>query len=248
MRYPRRRAARDNCELCRVSRSASTIGKSFLLVGVFLALGAHAGSQSPRVAEKPWETKDWKGWTREECEDVLMRSPWGLTHPPMGGHGYYEHYTAQFRSALPVRHALIRLKQLRSGYDKMNPKKRKVFDQKVDTELGGSFEDHVVVRIFQTSVGNWSEKVGVLSREYLGNSAVLLLPNGRSVLATQYRRDGESAEAIFPRFVNGEPIIKPEDKVLIFRTGDLKKSVFTVKGTPYVFKVDAMVYNGKLEY
>src|SRR5215471_17994676 len=74
-----------------------------------------------------WQTKDYRQWNEKECKKLLEDSPWAqdytftrtLIEPLQRATGERAgeskpqmSYLAQFRSALPVRQALIRLQQI----------------------------------------------------------------------------------------------------------------------------------------
>src|SRR5262249_7860382 len=72
---------------------------------------------SPRGPPKPMEQ-----WTQKEAENLLIDSPWAQT---LGGGVAADQQTLtgttvtiRLRSALPIRQALARLRQLKSKYDK----------------------------------------------------------------------------------------------------------------------------------
>lgn len=104
-----------------------------------LAAAAAAVPTRPARAQAAWEQKPYTQWTMAEVEAILGDSPWAQTDTrssgaggstalsgPVGG-GYVN---VRLRSALPVRQALVRLRQLKAKYDQMSPSDRAAFDAK----------------------------------------------------------------------------------------------------------------------
>lgn len=149
-------------------------------------------------------------------------------------------------SALPMRLARARFRQLGGPY---------VRPSVLATSTPGNwipekeepppeyYKDHVVVRFFNIGMENYFS---------YGDTAALKLSDGKRImpLETITLRKGkleEEFEAIFPRVVNGEPIIKPGDKTLSVLIGRLDGSKFKV-GKIFEFKVKDLMFKGKPEY
>jgi hypothetical protein len=108
-------------------------------------------------AQKTWE-KPFQKWSKEEAIKILTNSPWVETYQSPEGlaRGAQEQIAREqadqnlrrqptqgssvrniapapvvirLHSALPIRQALIRLRQIEAGYDKMDEKKRADFDE-----------------------------------------------------------------------------------------------------------------------
>jgi hypothetical protein len=155
-------------------------------------------------------------------------------------------YTAQFRSALPIRHALLRLKQIEKRYDKMDGNRREALDKKFEADLGGDFSTSIVVELTSRSLSMPSN--GDLATLLSVNTAALLLPGGRMVFAIRFRRSEAKAEAVFPRILDGAPVIGPEQKEVVFALGHLSKDGFTPHFYRFAFKLEDMVYLGAREF
>src|SRR2546423_1892922 len=73
--------------------------------------------------QKVWDKKSYKEWTMSEVEQILNDSPWAQTQIE-DVHITYEmpanSYVAiiRLRSAVPIRQALLRQKQLQMNYDR----------------------------------------------------------------------------------------------------------------------------------
>jgi hypothetical protein len=227
-----------------------------VFVLVVLSISVVSYTQLLPPPTRPWEKKDWRDWTREECEIVLSRSPWAKSRSQFFSSIHYADpgssiaYTAQIRSALPIRHALIREEQLRKRYDKMNSSQKAEFDRKMELKYGELSKDRIVVRIVFYWSGGFTDESrnNPPARVRFGKTAVLILSNGRTVSATQCRKIGEDLEAEFPRVLNGEPVIRSDDKLVIFTTGDMVKSKFRQTSSEFIFSLENMVYKGQREF
>src|SRR5262249_58448258 len=89
-------------------------------------------------AQGPWIKKDWKQWSKDDCKKVLEDSPWSqrwsqsntkmanFSTPRSGTQGVGSEdelsvwYVVQFRSALPIREAVVREMLIANQYDKLN--------------------------------------------------------------------------------------------------------------------------------
>jgi len=226
--------------------------KPFLVLAAVLVLSAESGPQSER---KFWDEKDWTQWTAYECQKILYRGPWTL-----GGGGLDDQYGnpqatgVELVSALPVRLARARIRQLGVAYIRpsvLYASQGTYKDGQLTLELKLEKEepspeyyaDRVVVRYYNIGMENYFS---------YGDTAVLRLSDGRKImpLETITLRKGkleEEFEAIFPRFVNGEAIIKPGDKTLSVHIGRMKGSKFKV-GWKWEFNVKDLMFQGKPEY
>jgi hypothetical protein len=129
----------------------------------------------------------------------------------------------QFRSALPVRQALVRQMQIAQKYDSLAAEQKQQFDQSANSFLTSKFEDAVVVYVtYQT---NSQAKDRELARywqsqtaDLLKNTVFLRNSKGEQVALAQFNaaQGGErSFQLLFPRQINGKPFMSPEDKSLM---------------------------------
>ena len=194
------------------------------------------------AAEDFWVKKKYTEWSEKECTKMVTDSPWarqwseGFVNMPRtyeGGAGSTATeterqanarigYTFRLRSALPIRQALVRRGQLAQGYDKMTAEQKQAFDQQAKQFLEASFADKVVVDVeyssnvrgFLPELANYwrSQNTGSLS-----DKVYLLGPKGLRASLLQYnppRGDSRAFQLVFPRMVEGQPIVGPEDKTL----------------------------------
>lgn len=88
---------------------------------------------SPAAGQKSWEKKPFREWTLTEVLRILNDSPWAQTAyetdpttPSLPAVSYS--VTVQLRSAMTIRQAMVRQRQLTLGYDKFSIADRQRFD------------------------------------------------------------------------------------------------------------------------
>ena len=223
-----------------------------------------------------WEKKDYSQWTQRECNKMLENSPWAKTYSIRSFDSC--EYRVQFRSALPIRMAIVRSMQIASNYDKLSSEHRQEFDKRADEYLSTNFPDRIVVHLIGgTNSDNidapvrlnmdlrryWQNK----TTELLKNTVFLVPAKGNRIPLLKYNvSQGDKCELqfIFPRQHQGLPALGPEDKSFklefdypIFGTeGNSLKQDSDYPRRSYIgnqrvfieFKADKMLFNGKLEY
>ncbi len=191
-----------------------------------------------------WQKKDYHRWSESECRKLLEESPWALKYQVRGHevpHGDITKtpgettslsqmfqavdYEVQFRSALPIRQAEVRIKQHQQKYDKMTPEQKKVFDDQTNKLLEENFQDKIVIYLRYSSTlsstdkdlyAYWKDQVTTAS---LKNSVYLINQRGEKIQLTACAliartAHGHGIELDFPREQNGKPIIADSDKNL----------------------------------
>ena len=222
-----------------------------------------------------WEKKDWRQWTKQECEKVLSDSPWSRTYTstlpytqpgglgtsadagtsaPEGERNPNIQYVAQLRSALPVRQAVVRLQQLQSKYDKMSEAEKKSFDEQANTYLEQDFSNRVVVHV------NYSTNVQQLDRDLasiwqteilkpeIRTYTYMVSPKGDQIAPKQFFRSqggGRDFELIFSKEYKELPFAKPDN-----RGFQLQLPGVSFKDERILIQWDArkMTFQGKFEY
>jgi hypothetical protein len=154
------------------------------------------------VAQEFWEKKPYTEWSKPETEKILENSPWaqhitlshlssnlsGISTTSRGVTGVgtvtqnieAEHsqnptltYTAQLRSARPIRQAVVRQRQLQDGYDSMSPVQRAALDAKTNAYLAQPQGEIVVYVTYTSSVNSYAD----LMRRYWTQQTYDLLKN-----------------------------------------------------------------------
>jgi hypothetical protein len=233
--------------------AASTL----FLAGIFAAPGGEF-----------WEKKEYGQWSQKECAKLLEDSPWsklytltsvGIMAQAKGStdaNQPYIKYQVQFRSALPIRQALVRQNQIAAKYESLPPEQRQEFDKKAEAFLSGFPTDSVVVYV--TYSANDRDNDQELARywqsqtvELFKNSVYLSSTKGDKVPLANYAA-GQGAQRsfqfIFPREMNGKPILDPHDKSLKLEfVYPVVAGIGDGKGF-MEFKAEKMVFQGNIAY
>jgi hypothetical protein len=206
-----------------------------------------------------WKVKSYKEWSEKECREMLEHSPWSRDYTEtdvviMGTSDStlsdskqpYLGYQIQFRSAMPVRQAIIRKAQMDQKYDDLKPEQKKLFDQQAESFLAQDLSQMVIVYV------TWATNMPTLNldkanywksqtTESLKNLVYLYGSKGDKVPLKQFvapQGAQRSFQFIFPRQYRGKEILGPEDKSLNLE----------FVGIYMEFKTDKMQINGKIEY
>ena len=164
-------------------------------------------------------------------------------------------YSVQFRSALPVRQAMVRLMQIAQKYDQMQPEQKLTIDQNAEQFLAKSFPDTAVVFVSFTS--NVREYQLELSRhwqaqttETLKNLVFLIGSNGERIPLVSYvwAGNGRDFQLVFPRTYKDHPAAGPRDKAIQVefihpRIRQQKESRVLLE-----FKLEKMMMQGELVF
>jgi hypothetical protein len=214
------------------------------------------------LAKDFWQT-DYRKWKHSEVVKMLEDSPWsgkvtltaqqaGRTTTNVGGEmELYYTYTVRLFSALPVRQGYLRMVQLMNQYDEMSKKDREAFDQKFAPALR-DFSDQVIVNLdFETNDRQAALEVDrqlkQATTELLRENVYLISDRLGRIPLQQYfppAPDGTGAKFVFPRIVDGKPVVDKSDKELKFE--------LYMPGTDHkvfkVWKVKDLIVDGKLHY
>jgi hypothetical protein len=217
-----------------------------------------------------WEKKGYKEWSKKECAKLLERSPWAepLTLTSVGimdnntnktssdGQQPYVKYQVQFSSAKPIRQAMVRQAQIGQKYDSLTPEQKQEMDKRTDAFLAADFSSAIVVNVVYSTNNRTSDLE--LARywqsqttDVLKNVVYLSNTNGEKVYVAKYSAEqgaGRGFQFIFPREVDGKPLLGPQDKSLklqfaypvIGGIGDGKAFL--------EFKVQKMIFDGNIAY
>jgi hypothetical protein len=197
-------------------------------LAAILSLSEVAGTTKK---EPPWVAKDWTQWSAADCREVLDNSPWVTVVESDSGYlGPILFAKVKLLSALPMRQALLRQIQLDKHYDKMKPQQKQAFDEQHSTDLGSTRNDNFVVEISNYSVWNPNvydnNDIPYFDRhaEPL-RQAMLRLANHTYVMPAQMKvlKNGQfvnECQFMFPRMVNGQPVLDPSDSSLGIDLGE----------------------------
>jgi len=200
---------------------------------------------------------------------MLEKSPWAqqftnqgieigsMDGDAMDGAQPYIKYQIQFRSAQPIRQAIVRQMALNQKYDSLSSEQKQQFDKSAEAFLSVDVSNAVVVYItYETNNNEYDRQLArhwqSQSVDLLKNYVYLSSDTGDKVPIANYYVDeggGRSFQFIFPREVNGNPIVDPmKDKSL--------KLEFTYpvigklgNGNAFMeFKLEKMIFAGNVAY
>jgi len=248
-------------------KSSALIKRSKAMVGTIILLSAicFIGASGVMAADF-WETKDFTKWSNKECASLLTNSPWayelklyrqGRLGSSDGAEGQaYVKYNIRFISALPIRQAQVRQLQIANKYDSLSDEQKQAFDKQTEAFLYADYGDKVVIGVsYETNIQlNYQE----LSRywqaqtaEVMANSVFLTPDKGSKARLVRYNPpQGAQTDFafIFPREVDGNPILSDENKNLILEfTYPIVGGIGDGKGYAE-FKVKKMMIKGGVIY
>ena len=211
------------------------------------------------LAQNDWEKTPYQNWTKDQVKKILNNSPWvktktfrQATTQTRFGDMVSPETTARMtlRSALPVRQALLRQRQLNAKYDKMTDDEKKAFDAKNSALLDcPACREYYAVEITSQYL-TMDNKDYVSDRKkfvYLSNE------NGdRRELADFVVLSQQDNELVFffpRRNEKGENLLTPKTKTLTFNF-ELKgldgKSVFPFE--KFDIDVSTLIVNGEVAF
>jgi len=194
-----------------------------LVFGVIVAIVLLAVCISAQMSGRSdWEKKPVDQWTEADVKSILQNSPWSLHLEGRWGEPTFmgtiqqdPHAFVVLRSALPVRLALVRKRQLAEKYDSMDPKAKAAFNSKYRSLLECSHcEKFYIVAVAGDSaiLQNPAKVRRRADNIYLSNET-----GERRTLAnyTPQTFSGSEALLFFPRNnEKGEPLLRPGNLTL----------------------------------
>lgn len=237
-----------------------------LLIFSLCSLAAFQGSEF-------WHKKEYRQWSEREVKKLLEDSPWarGYTlsqvhitplqqdNTDVTGRERVDNprftYQVQFRSAQPLRQAMVRQMQLTQKYDQMAEDKKQAFDEEAGKFLAARFPDSVVVNIsFTTNVQQDDRDVArhwqTQTTDTLKNSTFLISPKGEKVALQRYTvaSAGRSFQFVFPRQLEGRPLVGPQDKSIKLEFIHPRVRTASEVRVFIEFKADKMLMQGEVAY
>ena len=227
------------------------------------------------LAQGPWAKKDWKQWSKEDCKKVLEDSPWAQrwTHSDekmanfatrrsgTSGVGSESElavsYLVQFRSALPVREAVVRQVLIANQYDLADPEKKEAMRKQTDGFVNRTYDDIIVVHvIYGSNVQEYNRDLATFWQTRYSEGTVpqdtfLHGSRGQKIAPVRMispKGGAQEFELIFPRMVEGKPLLERDDKAISLEF--VSPSVGGVNSSRVFmeFTVDKMVLDGQLIY
>ncbi len=231
------------------------------LLGVLLLILCGVIVLSSKEKTAAWDTP-FEKWTQQQALKMFNDSPWAQqqsyrivmegTRPGVEGDNEINNsFIVRLFSARPVREAYVRMIQLMNKYDALPQDKRQEFDARVNGILTADTSQEVVVVVaysanVQTTKLDLKRFFDTATTETLNQSVFLYGPRGRVDLLKYVPpgNEGMGARFIFPRVVNGKPVLQPGDKELRFEfwVGPIGQRLLVG------FEVRKMVYKGELAF
>ena len=166
-----------------------------------------------------WEKKDYNQWSQKEVTRMLEKSPWAqqftnqgieigsMDGDAMDGAQPYIKYQIQFRSAQPIRQAIVRQMALNQKYDSLSSEQKQQFDKSAEAFLSVDVSNAVVVYItYETNNNEYDRQLArhwqSQTVDLLKNYVYLSSDTGDKVPIANYYVDeggGRSFQFIFPR-------------------------------------------------
>ena len=235
------------------------------LIPAILLIAAVVAPLSPKSKESI-EGTPYQQWSLELVKTVMTKSPWAQewgtstafdTKSQAGSQAVEgqdegrNSFVIRLMSALPVRQAYIRYLELANHYETMTPEQRQQFDSKVNVLLTADVSQEIILALlYKSNVPETNRQLrqffGTQTTATLNQSAYLYGPHGRIDLMKYIPPNNEEASArfVFPRVVDGQPVLQTGDKEMRFElwvppVGQKLQVAFDAK---------KMVFQGKLDY
>lgn len=228
----------------------------------------------PRAtAQDFWQTKSFTTWSKAETEKMLHDSPWAqhvtLSRVVMAGFGSggragtvnvgnpaavaeAQHselprltYIAQLRSALPVRQAVVRQRQLAESYDSKKAEERAKLDAKTNAYLARPQEDIVVYVAYESNVVNYANQVLRYWKQQtydLVKNNVFLTIGGTRLAPVGYAATDGAFQFNFER-----PAEILHEGTVVLEFVHPAVGTLTSEAVRIEFKLNKMQYNGETE-
>ena len=251
------------------------------VVMVTIALGIGLSLASVGLAQNELIKKPFHQWTKAEATKVLNESPWAVTQEAridfgrevrkiagapvvdgayltaeLGGANIAVDYrvTLRLRSALPIRKAIVRLRQIEAKYDQMSEKDREVFDAKTKGLLDcpGCVQNYVITLSCKSMNYPGADCLyeGLRGATLPGIKPYIHILNDRGderELIHFMPPKGPNEESIlfFQRFDDEDrPLLTASSKKLIFRLSDNNAKAIT----NFEIDVSKLILDGKIEF
>jgi len=226
-------------------------------------------------AQGPWAKKDWKQWSKDDCKKVLEDSPWAQrwtqsnakvadfatrTSGTAGVGSESElavYYVVQFRSARPVREAVVRQVLIANQYDRLEQEKQEAMRKQTDGFLNRSYDDVIVVHVtYGSNVTEYNRDLATFWQTHYSEGTVpqdafLHGSRGQKVVPVRMvspKGGAQEFELIFPRVVEGKSLLEPGDKTITVEFVSPAVGGVASSRVFMEFKVDKMALNGQLIY
>jgi hypothetical protein len=247
-------------------------------------LMAMAGLTVIAWGQEAWTKKPFMEWSRSEAEKIMNDSPWAsqqevrlrFDKEAQKAAGSYSGvsaasaaqsqtevsrdlpvdfvFTLRLRSAVPLRQALVRLRQLQTDIEKMSPKELAAFD----AQTKGLLECPACAANYVVTLSSKSKNSPGADAVFAAFKGGRLADLQRYVYIANERGDrralvyfvppkvpGDEATFFFPRLdEKGSPLLGPENKELLVNLTDNQANSIT----NFKLDVSKLIVNGKVEF
>ncbi len=203
-------------------------------------------------------------WPESKAVEILNSSPWarhetftrvieGVGSGVSGEKEIYDTFYVRFLSAKPIREAFARIQQLQHGYDNLSTEDKQRFDQLILPGLDLDVDRWIVVAVsFRSNDPNEESTARRFfqkeTAETLKHKAFLSTEAFPQIPVAAYfppREDAVGAKFIFPRMIDGVPVLSKAAKKIAFELLDVPGATPRLRA---VFTAKDMVVNGELVY
>ena len=183
----------------------------------------------------PFLEKPFSSWSLDEAVAVLNDSPWarqttftevveGVGSGVRGEKEIFNTFYTRLLSSLPVRQAFLRVEQHVHDYDSLSASEKARFDDLATPGLELDFEDWIVLAVsFRSNDADNEREIDryleVSTTDSLKNQAFLSTSSVSQVRLKGYfppQGDGVGAKFVFPRTVDGRPVVADDTETLVF--------------------------------
>lgn len=216
-------------------------------------------------AQKFWQTKPYTEWSPNEVQQILLNSPWAQTNLEKVTVGTtLNSYVAviRLRSALPIRQALLRQKQIQLNYAKFTATDKARFDSETREflECKDCTRNYIVTIRSPSSPAISANSVSVDVIGMLENLSLAdVKPYVRLVNDSGDQRElvhfvppkepGGEAMFVFPRFdANGKALVSTANKKFQFKVDEKLFEKRSVPMKSFTFEVARLTLNGEVVF
>ena len=204
--------------------------------------------------------KPFRKWTLEEAVEILTDSPWarqetftrvvgGIGSGVMGEKEIYNTFFVRFLSARPVREAYARIQQIQAGYDELDRDGRRRVDESLASVLRLDSSRWIVLTVsFRSNDSSIEQRMKeffeVETTDSMRSKVRLSTGHFPELELAAYfppRDEAVGAKFVFPRSVDGTPVVSPDDPHVTFEI-DVPGFESDLRAT---FPVSGMLINGK---
>ena len=183
----------------------------------------------------PFLEEPFTSWSLDEAVTVLNDSPWarqttftevvdGVGSGVRGEKEIFNTFYTRILSSLPVRQAFARVEQHAHDYDSLSALEKERFDDLTAPGLELDFEDWIVLAVSFRSNDPDNERdvdryLEVSTKDSLRAQAFLSTSSVSQVRLRGYfppQGDGVGAKFVFPRAVDGRPVVVDDTETLVF--------------------------------